>query len=103
MGYGYITKYITIYCLGLTITYIKICEKVIQLPFLKQLKDGTFEEGDLLIDWYFTTVMPYFHFSGISCFVNTTITVIIIIIRVTITINHSDISTLLFYMISIYC
>lgn len=50
MGYGYITKYITIYCLGLTITYIKICEKVIKLPFLKQLKDGTFEEGDLLID-----------------------------------------------------
>ena len=50
MGYGYITKYITIYCLELTITYIKIYEKVIQLAFLKQLKDGTFEEGDLLID-----------------------------------------------------
>lgn len=43
-GYGYITIYY------LAITSIKIYEQVVHFAFLKHLKDGTFEEDDLVID-----------------------------------------------------
>lgn len=43
-GYGYITIYY------LAITSIKIYEQGVHFAFLKHLKDGTFEEDDLVID-----------------------------------------------------